>query len=148
MLRKSKGPTPEEFWGEVERERGEKVLKYSLAQYLGGMEELGAPRWGLIYVTESSLCFRTFPQRNWFSSILGGGGGAPGRDDEIEFCIVRTEITEARFRKTTSILKKIFAPEPPIIEIDCVDEYHRQTTIRLQIDPGAKEFADLLQATP
>lgn len=147
MLRKSQGPSPEEFWSGVEQERGEKVVKYSLAQYLGGMEELAAPRWGLIYVTESALCFRTFPQRNWFSSILTGGGARPGKDEEMEFCILRSDIGAARYRKTGSLLKKIFAPEPPMVEVDCVDEYHRQTTLRLQIDPDAAEFAKLLQPT-
>jgi hypothetical protein len=145
MLRKNQGPTPEEFWSGVEQERGEKVVKYSLAQYLGGMEELAAPRWGLVYVTESALCFRTFPQRNWFSAILSGGGARAGKDEELEFCILRSAVVETRYLKTKSLVKKIFAPEPPVVEVDCTDEYNRQTTLRLQIDPDAAEFAELLQ---
>jgi hypothetical protein len=148
MLRKSQGgPSPEEFWAEVERERGERVIKYSLGQYLGGWEDMMAPRWGLVYVTDSAICFRTFPQRNWFSALMGAGGGASEKSQEMELCLPRADIHGVELRKTTSLLKKIFAPDPPTIEISCRDEYHREVLVRFQIDPAAKEFLTILSQT-
>jgi len=143
MFGTNRGPSPEEFWHQVEAERGEKVIKYSLAQYQGGWGEVVAPRWGLVYVTDSAFCFRTFPQRNWLSSLLGGGE-VPGKSDELEFCIPRSQISAAEFRKPMSLLKKIFAPDPPTVRVACRDEYQAETTVTFQIDPGAREFAAIL----
>jgi len=146
MFGTNRGPSPEQFWHQVEAERGETVIKYSLAQYQGGWGEVVAPRWGLVYVTDSALCFRTFPQRNWLSSLLGGGGSSE-KSEELEFCILRSQISAAEFRKSESLLKKIFAPEPPTVRIACRDEHQAETTVTFQIDPGAREFAAILSVT-
>ena len=146
MFGTNRGPSPEQFWHQVEDERGETVIKYSLAQYQGGWGEVVAPRWGLVYVTDSALCFRTFPQRNWLSSLLGGGGSSE-KTEELEFCIPRSQISAAEFRKSESLMKKIFAPEPPTVRIACRDEYQAETTVTFQIDPGAREFAAILSVT-
>lgn len=63
----------EEFWGKKEQEIGEKIRGKDMSEYLCGYPDIKERSWGLLYYTESSFYFQTFPRKNWFTSLLGGG---------------------------------------------------------------------------
>ncbi len=59
----------ERFWNDVETRLGTPVLAHCLGSYVSGRETPG-PLWGLLYVTDYSLYFHHFDQRNWFSAVV------------------------------------------------------------------------------
>ena len=72
-LQESSKKDVEEFWAKKEQEIGEKIRGKDMSEYLGGYPDLKERIWGLLYYTDSSLYFQTFPRKNWFTSLLGGG---------------------------------------------------------------------------
>ena len=69
MAAKRESESTETFWKEMAESLGENVLSYTLGQYIGGLEPEG-PLWGILYMTETRLFFRHFPQQSWISSLV------------------------------------------------------------------------------
>lgn len=81
----------ERFWKDTETKIGEAVLAYGLAQYISGEEDDG-PLWGIIYLSETRLFFRHFPQTSWFVSIMAntrtdqiGESERPAKERDIQY---------------------------------------------------------------
>ena len=71
------GRDAEAFWNDTEAKIGESVVAFGLAQYLSGGGEEG-PLWGLVYLTETRLFFRHFPQTGWFQAITNASTNETG----------------------------------------------------------------------
>ncbi len=61
------------YWQEKEKEIGEEIRGKDMSEYLGGYNDLEQKTWGLLYFTDTSFYFQTFPKKSWWSSLLGGG---------------------------------------------------------------------------
>lgn len=60
----------EKYWKEKELEINEKIKGKQICEYISGYQELKEQTWGLLYYTQSSFYFQTFPKKNWVSSLL------------------------------------------------------------------------------
>lgn len=123
---RNKKNDPEEFWKEYEAGLGEKVLSFSLGQYLSGWAAYDPPLWGLLIATDRGFRFHHFPHEGWLQALarLSGGGKAP---TEKTMFIPRERIIRAELRRERSLLKRIlFASRPRFV-------------IRYADDGGAEE---------
>jgi hypothetical protein len=120
MTGKEKKRTPEDFWGDYEKQIGEKVLARGLGRYLSGWDEFdaagGKPLWGLLIAAEGGFRFHHFPQVNWFEALarLSSSWEAPR---EKTFFIPRERIAGVELRKESSWWKRLLAPSPPLLVI-------------------------------
>jgi hypothetical protein len=111
MARK-KDTDPQEFWKDYEAALGEKVLSFSLGQYLSGWAEYDPPLWGLLIATDRGFRFHHFPHEGWLQALarLSTGGKAP---TEKTIFISRERILRAELRRERSLLKRIFFASRP-----------------------------------
>jgi hypothetical protein len=107
-----KSADPQEFWKEYEARLGEKVLSFSLGQYLSGWAEHDPPLWGLLIATDRGFRFHHFPHEGWLQTLsrLSSGGKAPV---EKTIFIPRERILRAELRRERSLLKRIFLASRP-----------------------------------
>lgn len=61
------------YWQEKEREIGEEIRGKDMSEYLSGYSGIKGRTWGLLYYTDTSFYFQTFPKKNWWTSLMGGG---------------------------------------------------------------------------
>lgn len=164
IFRRNPGPSPQQFWAEVERRREERVILFSLGRYLQGVGGFPPQCWGVIYLSESAICFRTFPQSNWLSALLGGNRGAPAgsvperrstaggdsgsgigtADAEQEFCIALSTIDTVKLEGRGTILQRIFSPRFPTLRIERDDGTGSRTSVRIEIERDAVGFVDAI----
>jgi hypothetical protein len=114
MARK-KDTDPQQFWRDYEAALGEKVLSFSLGQYLSGWAEYEPPLWGLLIATDRGFRFHHFPHEGWLQilSRVSSGGEAP---KEKTIFIPRERILRAELRRESSLLKRIlFASRPRFV---------------------------------
>jgi hypothetical protein len=110
-----KDKDPREFWQAYEAGLGEKVLSFSLGQYLSGWAEHDPPLWGLLIATDRGFRFHHFPHEGWLQvlSRLSAGGKEP---TEKTIFIPRERIVRAELRRERSLLKRIlFASRPRFV---------------------------------
>ncbi|GHT89887.1 hypothetical protein FACS1894137_19220 [Spirochaetia bacterium] len=107
-----KSKDPEEFWREYETALGEKVLAYTLGQYLSGWAEYDPPLWGLLIATDAGFRFHHFPHEGWIQvlSRVSTGGDAP---TEKTIFIPHDRIHSVELRREKSLLKRIFIANQP-----------------------------------
>jgi hypothetical protein len=143
MARK-KGVDPEEFWREYEAALGEKVLSFSLGQYLSGWAEHDPPLWGLLIATDRGFRFHHFPNEGWLQAVtrLSSGGKPPV---EKTIFIPRERILLAELRRETSLLKRLFLASRPRLIIRYQDGNGAEEEFVAEADSAAQSIAAKLQ---
>jgi len=139
----------ERFWRETEERLGERVLLYSLGQYLGGYGDVRSGAWGLFYISDSALHFQTFPNQNWFSTIFRSVTRNRARDQEtteMEFTLPQASIREVQLHGERSLWKRVVAPQPPTVSVFYINEDGNESELRFLMDMKVKEFVNLLSA--
>lgn len=63
-------PKVEKFWKKREAEIGEAVRAFALARILRAESNARAPRWGLVYCTDTRVFFQRFEQTNWIGALM------------------------------------------------------------------------------
>ncbi|MHC6204581.1 hypothetical protein ACYULU_15480 [Breznakiellaceae bacterium SP9] len=103
----NKKSNPELFWKQYEADLGEKVLAYTLGQYLSGWAAFEPPLWGLLIATSGGFRFHHFPHENWLLTVtrIGRGDEAP---KEKTLFIPHERILAVELRREKSLLKRIF----------------------------------------
>jgi hypothetical protein len=116
-----KNTDPQEFWKKYEADLGEKVLSFSLGQYISGWAEYDPPLWGLLIATDRGFRFHHFPHEGWLQSLsrLSTGGEPPS---EKTIFIPRERILRAELRRETSRLKRILLASRPRLVIRYKDD--------------------------
>jgi hypothetical protein len=139
-----KNTDPEEFWKQYEAALGEKVLAYTLGQYLSGWAEYALPLWGLLIATDAGFRFHHFPHEGWIQvlSRMTGGGDAP---KEKTIFIPRDRILAAELRKEKSLLKKIFLPGQPRLVLRYRDSSGVEAEFIAEADSKASLIIEKLQ---
>ncbi len=130
----------EEFWNATERELGERIVVKALGQYLGGLEGLQGPLWGIFFLTDTALHFRHFKQENWYTLLLGSTGRAGG-DADRAFVISKADVIEVLHHREASggILGLFSAPNPELV-IRYRAEDREERSLALRIEQNRNEF--------
>ncbi|MDR3130575.1 MAG: hypothetical protein LBU18_03440 [Treponema sp.] len=124
LFKQKKKTGPVLFWKEYEKKCGEKVLAYTLGQYLSGWDEFNLSRreslWGLLIATSGGFRFHHFPHEGWIQvlSRLSYGGEAPM---EKTIFIPKDQLISVEFWAEKSLFKKIFFPNFPRLLISYGD---------------------------
>ncbi|MDR1249281.1 MAG: hypothetical protein LBK63_08270 [Treponema sp.] len=136
---------PQEFWKKYEAALGEKVLSFSLGQYLSGWAEHDPPLWGLLIATDRGFRFHHFPQEGWLQALsrFSSGGEAPS---EKTVFIPRERILGAELRRETSLLKRIFFASRPCLVIRYRDDNGAEGEFIAEADSGAAGILENLRA--
>jgi hypothetical protein len=138
-----KSADPQEFWKKYEADLGEKVLSFSLGQYLSGWAEYDPPLWGLLIATDRGFRFHHFPQEGWlqFFSRFSSGGEAPS---EKTIFIPRERILQAELRRETSLLKRIFFASRPRFVVRYRDDNGDEEEFIAEADSAAAALVEQL----
>ncbi|MDR0597755.1 MAG: hypothetical protein LBG14_04545 [Treponema sp.] len=144
MGRKQEGD-PREFWKQYEADLGEKVLAFSLGQYLSGWAEYDPPLWGLLIATDRGFRFHHFPHEGWLQSLsrISAGGKPPV---EKTMFIPRERILLAELRREKSLLKRIFLASRPRFMIRYRDDDGAEEEFVAEADSTASVIIGKLQA--
>ena len=136
---------PQEFWREYEAGLGEKVLSFSLGQYLSGWAEHDPPLWGLLIATDRGFRFHHFPHEGWLQilSRLSTGGKPP---EEKTIFIPRERILLAELRRERSLLKRIFFASRPRFVIRYRDDRGAEGEFIAEADSTAAAIIEKLMA--
>jgi len=136
----------EKFWSETEERLGERVLVYSLGQYVSGYGDVRPGTWGLFFVSESSLHFQTFHSENWFSSLLRSRKKSQPSESEMEFHLPLSSLREVEVTRRKSWFRRLFAPEPPMIHAAFELPTGHKGELQFAMDLKIKEFVEGLKA--
>jgi hypothetical protein len=139
-----KNTSPEIFWKQYEAALGEKVLAYTLGQYLSGWAEYDPPLWGLLIATDGGFRFHHFPHEGWIQvlSRVSTGGDAP---TEKTIFIPRDRILQAELRREKSLLKRIFVAGQPRFILRYRDNSGAEVEFVAEADSKASLIVEKLQ---
>jgi hypothetical protein len=139
-----KNTDPEEFWKHYEAALGEKVLSFSLGQYLYGWAEYDLPLWGLLIATSGGFRFHHFPHEGWIQALsrIGAGGDAP---TEKTIFIPRDRILRVELRREKSLLKRIFMASQPRFILRYRDNEGAEAVFVAEADSKASLIVEKLQ---
>jgi hypothetical protein len=116
LFGQKKETDPAHFWQEYEGKCGEKVLAYTLGQYLSGWDEFNTPLWGLLIATSGGFRFHHFPHEGWIQALsrISSGGEAPR---EKTIFIPADRLTSVELKVEKSLWKKILLPRSPLLVV-------------------------------
>jgi hypothetical protein len=135
---------PDDFWKQYEAGLGEKVLSYTLGQYLSGWPEYTSPLWGLLIATSGGFRFHHFPHESWITAISRLTSGGEGPKEKTIF-IPRDRIRRAELRVEKSLLKKIFIASSPRFVLRYVDNAGAESEFVAETDSKASFIVENLQ---
>jgi hypothetical protein len=140
-----KNTDPQEFWKQYEAALGEKVLSFSLGQYLSGWAEHDPPLWGLLIATDRGFRFHHFPHEGWLQvlSRVSSGGEPPS---EKTIFIPREWILRAELRRESSLLKRIFLASRPRFVVCYRDDNGSEGEFVAEADSAAAALIEKLRA--
>jgi hypothetical protein len=135
---------PQQFWKDYEAALGEKVLSFSLGQYLSGWAEYDPPLWGLLIATDRGFRFHHFPHEGWLQifSRVSSGGEAP---TEKTIFIPRERIIRAELRRESSLLKRILFASRPRFVVRYKDDGGAEEEFVAEADSTASAIIENLQ---
>jgi hypothetical protein len=142
FFERKKETDPARFWQEYEEKCGEKIVAYTLGQYLSGWDEFNMPLWGLLIVTSGGFRFHHFPHEGWIQALsrFSSGGEAP---KEKTLFIPKDQIVSVELRVEKSWWKKIFFPHLPTLVIRYGD---KGGELVLETDQKAEVLAGALNS--
>jgi hypothetical protein len=140
LFEQKKDSDPVKFWKEYEEKCGEKVLAYTLGQYLSGWDEFNMPLWGLLIATGGGFRFHHFPHEGWIQALsrISSGSDAP---KEKTLFIPNDKILSAELRVEKSLLKKVFLSSLPKLVVRYRD---KDGELVLETDRKAEEIVRAL----
>ena len=138
----SRRESVEAFWQRTEAELGETVEVYGMAYCMSGCLPGDLGIWGLAFVTNRALYFHHFPKRNWFTSLVTQDASAD--EEEVKLEVDRDSIRHVQVHREQSLLRRIFAYQPPVLEIQYRDHAGNPATMRLRLDTNFQGFERVL----
>ena len=145
MARKKR--SVEDFWRGYEEKTGEKVLAFSLRQYLSGWSGENDSLWGLLIATDRGFRFHHFPQENWFQALARTSAGGEVPREKV-FFIPRERILAMEFREEKSFFKRIFLPCFPLLTIRYLDEGGREILFTAAGENRTRAVAENISPNP
>jgi hypothetical protein len=117
MFWKNNDDNPADFWREYGEKYGEKVLAYTMGQYLSGWAEYTTSFWGLLIATDGGFRVHHFPQENWFLTLSRRTIGNTRAPEEKTIFIPRDRLLSGELQVERVWWKKIFLPSWPRLVI-------------------------------
>lgn len=109
ILKKNTKPEVQKYWQEKEREIGEKIKGKDMSEYLSGYYGLTGRTWGLLYYTDTSFYFQTFPKKNWVTSLFRSGQNEYS-GESINFKIPWSSVKEIYYPPKKNVFLSILSP--------------------------------------
>lgn len=131
----------EAFWRKTEEEIGEGVRIFALARCTRGCAPGDEPLWGVLFFTESSLFFRHFEQKNWFSALTTVMSGEGTERREVYFSVPRSTIVSAELERPGGKLSRIFTYQPPVLYITHTHQGEAASELRFTVDTNPEQIA-------
>jgi hypothetical protein len=144
LFERKKQQGPEEFWKEYEQKIGQKVLAYSLGQYLGGWDEYKSPMWGLVIAAEGSFIFHHFPHEGWLQALSRTATGGDGPRERV-IVIPKDKLVDARVEKQTGWLRRLLLYKPPRLVVRYLKPDGSEGTLVTETDTRAEDVARALK---
>lgn len=116
MLEKKKEISPEEFWGNVEKEMGVPVREKGLCRFLETPFDSEHPFWGLIAVFDHGVRIFTFKNQSWISALMNYQAADP-----VDEFVSSEDILELSLSKRNLWEKIISTPRIITIELGTYD---------------------------
>jgi hypothetical protein len=145
IMASKKNQSPEEFWREYEKQIDEKVLAFSLGQYISGWEGENNTLWGLVIATSGGFRFHHFPNENWlFAAVrMTRGGEGP---QEVAISIPKDKIAAVEIKEEKSFFKRLFFSRPPRLIIHYTNENGEEAEFIVEGSEKTREIAEKLVA--
>ena len=86
----------EQFWKKKEEDIGEKIKGRSMAEFIGGYQNFSGPILGILFYTESSFYFQTFPRRNLLFSFMRAEQ-SEREENQLNFRILWSDVEKIDF---------------------------------------------------
>ena len=100
----------QQFWDDMEKEVGEKILVRCLGQCLSGYPEIKKARWGVFFLTSSALFFKTFKENpSFLQSLVRRKRTDEEAVKELLFSIPFDAIKDAYIPKPKKFPQKLFS---------------------------------------
>jgi hypothetical protein len=133
------------FWREYGERYGEKVLFFTLGQYISGWECYGSPFWGLLIATDGGFRVHAFPHEGWIEvlSRLSTGGEPP---QEKTIFIPHDSILSANLHSEQSRWKKFLFNRPDRLIIRYRGAAGEEKELIAEMDTKSSEFLRALNA--
>jgi hypothetical protein len=136
----------DEFWSNYEVQCGEKVLSFTLGQYLSGWTEWETSLWGLLIATDGGFRFHHFPHEGWIQALSRITSGAAAPTEKTLF-IPRDRIVSAELWVEKSLLKRFFVASSPRLVVRYLDTEGGEAVFVAETDKKAAEVAESLLRT-
>lgn len=127
---------PEAFWREYEAKLGEKILAYTIGQYIRGWDELERPLWGLLMVSSGGFRFHHFPHESWLDALARTSTGGEAPKEKIIF-IPKDRLIAAELKIETSWWKQLLFPHPPLLVICYLRDEGLESTLLVETEKNA-----------
>ena len=145
MFSKKQEKSTDDFWREFEEKTKEKVLTYTLGQFISGWEEFDSVGitllWGLVITTSGGFRFHHFPQQNWLSALVNPAAN----QKEKTIFIPNEQIISVSLNKETRWWKKILTAALPVLTIKYYNEEGMEKSLLIQTEYKIEGFAENLQ---
>ncbi len=133
------------YWQEKEKEIGEEIRGKDMSEYLGGYSGFQERTWGLLYYTDTSFYFQTFPKKNWWTSLLGGGENEYGGVTR-QFQIPWSSVIEINLSPRKKSILSILSPPDYRVFIRYQQDSMEQTLVLLIYSRSTqKQFGECFQ---
>jgi len=131
----------QEFWENMEKEVGEKILVRCLGQCLSGHPDIKRERWGVFFLTAGGLFFKTFKENpGFFETLIHRKRRGEDEVKELFFCIPFHSITHADIPTPKKFPQKIFSRPDEKTSFTYDDGTGQTVEFRYTIATGQDEF--------
>ncbi len=137
----------QEFWEEMEKDVGEKILVRCLGQCLSGHPDIKRERWGVFFLTAGGLFFKTFKENpGFFETLIRRKRSDEDEVKELFFCIPFHSITHADIPTPKKFPRKIFSRPDEKTSFTYDDGTGQTVEFRYTIATGQDEFFKIFNA--
>ena len=139
-LKKASTDYQEQYWKKKEDEIGEKIRGKMLAEFNSGYNSFSGPILGILFYTENTLYFQTFPRKNWLYSLLKSRESLH-QDKLLDILIPWADVKSIHFPPRKNPFLRIILPRDYRIFIDCwLNKKRTMLIINLQCQTDRKKL--------
>lgn len=115
----------EQYWKKKEDDIGEKIEGRMLAELIDGFQDFSGTVLGILFYTESTFYFQSFPKKSPLLSLLRPGEPLR-RDKLLNFCIPWSDVKKIDFPPEKNSFLSFLLPQNYRISIDCLYNGNRE----------------------
>jgi len=123
-----------EYWQNKEEILGERIVDKFFCEYLGGYPNIRGPSWGILFFSESKLCFQNFTSGGGLASMLRFSNQSQEKEAEY-FCYKLKELDCEVEQLNFSIWDKLFLNAEKIIVVSPKSGENKFFSCRFKLSP-------------